>query len=50
MPDPERIETWMTFKYVNVVFNLDDTVLKDALDIEDKKYPNVPIGKYSKRS
>lgn len=40
----------MTFKYVNVVFGLDDSVLKNALSIEDKKYPNLPIGKYSKKS
>lgn len=49
-PDPERIEAWMTFKYVNVVFGLPDDVLRDALKIEDPKYPNVPIGKYSKKS
>lgn len=40
----------MTFRYVNVVFGLHDDVLKNALGIEDSKYPNVPIGKYSKKS
>lgn len=49
-PDPDKIESWMTFKYVNVVFALSDDVLKDSLKIEDKKYPNVPIGKYAKKS
>lgn len=40
----------MTFKYVNVVFGLEDSVLKNALSVEDPKYPNVPIAKYSKKS
>lgn len=49
VPDPQKIESWMTFKYVNVVFDLSDDVLKSALKIEDSKYPNLPIGKYSKK-
>lgn len=50
VPDPQKIEGWMTFKYVNVVFGLGNGVLKNALKIEDPKYPNVPIGKYSRKS
>lgn len=42
-PDPMKIEPWMTFKYVNVVFELQDGVLKSALKIEDASYPNLPI-------
>lgn len=49
-PDPMKIEPWMTFKYVNVVFELPDEVLKNALNIGDASYPNLPIGKYAKRN
>lgn len=49
-PDPMNIEPWMTFKYVNVVFELPDDVLKNVLKIEDASYPNLPIGKYVKKT
>ena len=49
-PDPLKIEAWMTFKYVNVVFDLPDALLKDSLKIEDPSYPNLPIGKYVKKT
>ena len=49
-PDPMKIEPWMTFKYVNVVFELRDDVLKNALKIDDASYPNLPIGKYVKKT
>ncbi len=47
--DIERIETWMTFQYVNVVFDLPENHLKDALAIKDARYPNLPIGRYAKK-
>lgn len=46
--DAEYIDTWMTFKYVNFIFNIPDTYLKDTLQIEDVRYPNLPIGRYTK--
>lgn len=49
-PDPMKIEAWMTFKYVNVVFDLPDGLLKDSLKIEDKSYPNLSIGRYVKKT
>lgn len=44
-----RIESWMTFQYVNVVFGMPDEYLEGELGISDPKYPNVPIGSYAKR-
>ncbi len=49
VPNPERIEPWMNFRYVNVVFRLPEEYLRDSLSIDDAKYPNVPIGKYAKK-
>lgn len=46
--DPNYIQNWMTFKYINFVFKLPDNYLKDTLKIEDSKYPNLPILKYAK--
>ena len=49
-PEVDKIETWMNFKYVNVVFDLPDSYLEETLAIEDEKYPNVSIAKYLKKS
>lgn len=49
MANPDRIEPWMNFKYVNVVFKLPEEYLAEALNVDDPKYPNVPIGKYAKK-
>lgn len=48
-PNPDRIEPWMNFRYVNVVFKLPEGYLAESLGIDDPKYPNVPIGKYAKK-
>ena len=48
--DVEFIDTWMTFQYVNFVFSVKEDYLKDALQIDDTKYPNMPIGGYIKRN
>ena len=46
--DVQYINAWMTFKYVNFVFDLPENYLKDSLTIDEKSYPNIPIGKYAK--
>ena len=43
------IEPWMTFDFVSTSYHLPPEYLKDVLHIEDKKYPNIPIGRYAKR-
>lgn len=48
--DIESIDSWMTFQYINLIFNLPDDYLKKQLGIQEKKYPNIPIGKYVKNN
>jgi expansin (peptidoglycan-binding protein) len=44
-----RISQWMTFDYVNQVFNLPPAYLKEKLEIDDGRYPLITINQYSKR-
>lgn len=46
--DIEYIDTWMTFQYINFVFDIREDYLKEALYIEDTHYPNLSIGRYIK--
>lgn len=46
--DIEYIDTWMTFQYINFVFNIPEAHLKHILKIEDPRYPNMTLGKYIK--
>lgn len=46
--DVEYIDTWMTFKYINFIFNIPESYLKDTLQIDDVRYPNLPVGRYTK--
>ncbi|MDD2565782.1 MAG: hypothetical protein PHZ26_04400 [Candidatus Gracilibacteria bacterium] len=48
--DVNFIESWMTFKYINVIFKIPEEYLKTKLYIVDKKYPNIPLGKYARNS
>jgi hypothetical protein len=42
------IEPWMTFYYINTVFKLPPSYLKDSFDITDLKYPNISLVKYAR--
>ena len=42
----ESVRSWMTFDYLNVVFKMDPSFLKNALAITDKRYPNIRIDAY----
>lgn len=46
--DVEYIDTWMTFQYINFVFNIPEAYLKNTLKIEDPRYPNMTLGRYVK--
>lgn len=48
--DTDYIDTWMTFQYINFVFNIPETYLKDQLQITDTGYPKMTIGKYIKNN
>ena len=45
---PEQIQGWMTFSYVNYIFNLPPNYLSESLVINDPHYPNVEIRQYAK--
>ena len=42
-----QIEDWMTFRYVNRVFNLPPDYLRENLSISSQYYPNIVIGTYA---
>ncbi len=42
------IEPWMTFNYVNILYNLPNGYLRDVLQIGDLKYPNTELRRYAK--
>jgi hypothetical protein len=46
--DVDFIEGWMTFRYINHIFNLPESFLKTRLNIEDVNYPNIPLGRFAK--
>lgn len=46
--DIEYIDAWMTFQYINFVFDIREDYLKEVLYIEDTHYPNLSIGRYIK--
>jgi hypothetical protein len=45
----EKIQPWMTFDYLNHVFNLPADYLKNQLHIQDPHYPNVSLTRYAKQ-
>ena len=47
-PAVEQIQSWMTFRYVNLVFHLPPEYLKSNLAITDSRYPNISIGALAK--
>ena len=44
------IAPWMTFDYINKIFHIPGTFLQQSLKINDKKYPIITIGQYSKKT
>ena len=46
--DVGLIQPWMTFDYVNTIFKLPATYLKDTLNISDSSFPKISLAKYAK--
>lgn len=46
--DTEYIDIWMTFQYINFIFDIPENHLRDTLHITDPRYPNLTIGRYIK--
>jgi len=44
----DQIQAWMTFSYINYIFNLPPNYLLGALNIKDNRYPNLGINQYAK--
>jgi hypothetical protein len=42
------VQPWMTFGYVNVIYHLPPSFLKEKLEITNPHYPNIQIGHYAK--
>ncbi len=42
------IEPWMTFRYVNTVYNIAPTYFQTVLGIGDPKYPDIEIRKFAR--
>jgi hypothetical protein len=47
--DVNDIQSWMTFNYINVVFKMPSSYMKNALGITDPAYPNIRIDTYAKK-
>jgi len=47
---PDQIRGWMTFRYISMATGVNADVLKQALGITDKKYPNITVNSYAKQS
>lgn len=45
--DVQNIQGWMTFDYINYVFNLPPQYLEQKLSLSDQKYPNISINHYA---
>ena len=48
--DVQYIGAWMTFQYVNFIFNLPEEYLRTSLQIRDTNYPNITLGKYLRKN
>lgn len=47
LPIASEIQGWMTFRYINYVFNLPANYLDSKLNISDPHYPNITLNKYA---
>jgi len=46
---PDQISGWMTFRYVNLEFNLPPSYLQGALKITNTRYPNLSLDSVAKQ-
>lgn len=45
---PNEIDWWMTFSYINFVFELPPSYLKNRLGLEGSEYPSIQIRRYAR--
>ncbi len=46
--DVSIIQSWMTFSYIDTIFNLPPTYLQTTLAVTDTHYPRISLGRYAK--
>ena len=46
--DIKIVRSWMTFDYINKLFNLPSDYLKSQLNIADARYPKITLSGYAK--
>lgn len=46
---PEDIEAWMTFSYINTVFDLPSDYLEKVLGVREDNYPYISIARFARR-
>ena len=49
LENPEAIESWMTFDYLDKIFSMPPEYLKSKLSISDSQYPRMTIHSYAKK-
>ncbi len=45
-----QISGWMTFEYINMLFDVPQELLQEKLGIQNSKYPLVTLKQYAKKS
>ena len=48
LSNPDQIQSWMTFSYINHIFRLPSDYLSTSLTIQESRYPNLTISRYAK--
>jgi hypothetical protein len=48
--DLTYLSSWMTFDYINKLFNLPETYLEQSLQVNDPKYPFLTVEQYAKKT
>ena len=46
--DVHYIDTWMTFEYISMIYNVPQQYLKTALSIQDPLFPHLSINHYAR--
>lgn len=44
-----NVESWMTFRYLNINYNLPPDYLRDSLSINDPEYPDIRLDRFSRK-
>lgn len=48
--DVDVLRSWMTFAYINQLFDVPSAYLKDEVPVNDARYPQISIGSYAREN